>query len=158
MCTPRSWLFCLVVAAAIIGCGGDNLTLPGDGGPAALTAISGYDQAGTVGSRLDEPLVARVTDSDSRPLAGVAVVFRFQNDVPGAELDPAEVTTDAGGLASAEVRLGDDTGSQTVEAQVAQASSSNLRATFDLTAVAEEEKGKKGKGGDGGEDDEDHDD
>jgi hypothetical protein len=161
MCTPRSWrLARIVIAAVITACGGEPLTLPGESGPAALTAVSGYDQEGTVGSRLNEPLVAKVTDSDSRPLAGVPIVFRFQSEVPGAEVDPAQAETDAQGVASAQVRLGESTGSQIVEAQVAQASGSDLLATFPLTAVAEE-KGKKDKGGERGghgDDDEDNDD
>jgi hypothetical protein len=145
MCTPLSVrLISIVVAALLIGCGGD-LTLPADGSPAALTTFAGNGQEGTVGSRLDAPLVVRVTDSDSRPVADVAVVFRF--DVPGAEINPSQATTDTLGLASAQARLGDDAGPQTVEAQVAPASASNLRATFDLTAVPDEKgKGKHGKG------------
>ncbi len=153
----------MVTAAVLTACGGEGLTLPGDSGPATLTAVSGHGQEGTVGSRLEEPLVARVTDSGSRPLSGVLIVFRFQSEVPGAEVDPAEATTNAEGLASAQVRLGESTGSQAVEAQVAQTAASDLRAMFALTAVAEEtgkkDKGKKDKGGNrGGHDDDDDDD
>lgn len=139
MCTPLSWrLVCIVFAAALNGCGGEGLTLPGgDGAPAALTAVSGYDQEGTVGSRLSRPLVVRVTDSGSRPIAGVAIEFGFQSDIPGAEIDPTEALTNADGRASAQVWLGENTGPQTVLAQVAQASASTLRATFVLTAVAD---------------------
>ncbi len=153
MCSPffpRLYLSLLLVLAA---CGGEGLILPGDGGPAALTAVSGNPQQGTVGTRLDDPLVVRVTDSDSKPMAGVPVVFRFQSDVPGAELDPGEDLTNAAGEASARVWLGETAGSHTVEAQLAQAPASDLRAIFDLTAVADE-KGKKDKGG-RGDDDED---
>lgn len=155
----------IALAAVLTACGGEGLTLPGDGAPAggapaALTAVSGYDQAGTVGSWLDRPLVVRVTDSGSNPLAGVAIEFRFQSEIPGAEVDLTVDATNADGIASARVRLGEDSGSQPVEALVAQASASNLRATFDLTALADE-KAKKDKDGPGSrheEDDEDDDD
>lgn len=159
MCTLSSrWMLCVGLAAGLTACG-ESLTLPGDGGPAALTAVSGNQQEGTAGKRLDDPLVVRVTDAGSSPLAGVPVVFRFEGEIPGAEIDPGEAVTDANGHASAQVRLGDTTGSQNVEAQVAQASSSNLRTTFDLTAVEGNDK-KGGKPGDKHEndDDDDHDD
>jgi hypothetical protein len=82
----------------------------------------------------------------------VAVDFRFESDVPDAVVTP-QVLTDGRGEAAAEVRLGTEVGPITVLAQVSQASSSELRATFGLTAVAE--TGKKGHGGrDGDEDDE----
>jgi hypothetical protein len=152
-------MHCVGLAAGLTACG-ESLTLPGDGGPAALTAVSGNPQEGTAGKRLDDPLVVRVTDAGSNPLAGVPIVFRFQGEIPGAEIDPGEAVTDAEGHASAQVRLGDTTGSQNVEAQVAQASSSNLRTTFDLTAVDGNNGKKGGKGGDNDEndDDDEHDD
>jgi hypothetical protein len=157
MCTPRPGLLALVIAGVIGACGGEALTLPSAvRGPAALTAVSGYDQEGTVGSKLDRPLVAKVTDSESAPLRGVVIVFRFQSDVPGAQVDPEAVTNDEG-VASAEVTLGESTGSQIVEAQVARASGPHLSATFPLTAV-EDEKGKKDKRGGHGDDEEDDDD
>jgi hypothetical protein len=163
MCTPLSkWSACIVVAAALTGCSGDSLTLPGEGGapapppvddgaPAALAVHAGNGQEGTVGKRLDDPLVVQLTDAASRPIAGVTIEFRFQNDVPGAEVDPSRVETNDDGLASAEVRLGESAGSQPVEAQVVAASS--LRATFDLTAVEK----KRGKGGKPDDDDDDDD-
>ena len=108
----------------------------------ALRVVSGDGQQGTVGSRLEDPLVVKLTDASSQPIARVPVVFQFKTDVPDAEIDPAEVATDSAGRASAEVRLGTSTGPHEVEARVASAAA--LRATFVVTAV-----GKKG-GGDGG--------
>ncbi len=168
MCTPLSKrLLCIAVAAAVAGCSGDGLTLPGnegapappvDGAPAALAVHAGNGQQGTVGERLEEPLVVQLRDVGSRPVAGVAIVFRFQSDIPGAEVDPTEAETDDEGFASAEVRLGESAGSQPVEAQVVTASS--LRATFNLIAHPEEDKKKDkgGRGGGGGHDDDDDDD
>lgn len=145
MCIP-SRLFSIVLAAALTGCGGD-LTLPDDSSPAALRAWSGDGQQGTVGSRLDDPLVVKLTDASSRPISGVSVVFQFTNDVPDAEVD-REATTDSEGLAAAEVRLGTSTGTLQVQARVATAAA--LNATFVLTAL---ERDKKNKGGGQGDDD-----
>ena len=137
--------FCIpaLVAAGIIAACGSSLVLPNDGFPSELTAISGNGQEGTIGSRLDLPLVVRVTDAHSQPVAGVAVAFRFQTEDPVARVDP-EAVTDRDGRASTTVRLGIDVGVHVVEAQVVQGAP-ELRATFDLTAVLPE-KGKKENG------------
>jgi len=145
MGTPRR-LFSLALATALTGCGGGSLTLPDDSSPAALRVVSGDGQQGTVGSRLDNPLVVKLTDASSRPIAGVPVVFQFTNDVPDAEIDPGEAATDSEGRASAQVRLGTSTGPLQVEARVA--SAAELSATFVVTAL-ERERGKKDNGGRG---------
>jgi len=147
MCIPYR-LVSLVLGVALTGCGGGNLTLPDDSTPAALRAVSGDGQQGTVGSKLDDPLVVKLIDASSRPIAGVAVVFQFTDNVPGAEVDP-EATTDSAGLAAAQVRLGTSTGPYQVEARAAA-----LSATFVVTAV-ERDNGKKDKGGGGDGDDDD---
>jgi len=142
-------ILALIAVGTVAACG-SSLVLPNDGSPAELTAVSGNGQEGTIGSSLDLPLVVRVTDARSQPLAGVAVTFRFETDDRAARLDP-EAVTGRDGLASTEVRLGADVGAHVVEAKVVQAPS-ELRATFDLTAVAPE-NGKKEKGGHGQEED-----
>lgn len=139
MCTPHR-LFSLILATALTGCGG-GLTFPDDGSPAALRAVSGDGQLARVGSRLDNPLVVKLTDASARPIAGATV--RFKSDVPDAQVDPAEAATDGDGLASAQVRLGSSTGPQQVEARVA--SDAQLSATFVVTAV-DRKPGKGGKG------------
>ena len=152
MCTRLS-LGIVVGLLGLTSCG-SSLVLPDDGSPAELKAVSGDGQEGTIGSRLDLPLVVRVTDARGLPLAGVRVTFRFQAEDPVAQVDP-EATTDGDGRASAQVRLGVDVGVHVVEAQVAEASAEELRATFDLTAV-DREKDKKGHGH-GDDDGEEHD-
>lgn len=146
-------LFSIALATALTGCGGD-LTLPDDSAPAALRAWSGDGQQGTVGSRLDDPLVVKLTDASSRPMFGVPVVFQFTNDVPDAKVD-AEATTDSLGLAAAEVRLGTSAGTLQVRARVATAAA--LNATFVLTALERDNENKGGKGGGHGDDDDDDD-
>lgn len=152
MCLPYR-LFPILLGSALAACGGD-LTLPGEDSPVAILSVeSGNGQEGTVGRRLDDPLVVKLTDASSRPIADVRVAFQFKSDVPDAEVDP-EATTDSEGLARAEVRLGNSTGSHEIEARVAAPAA--LSATFVVTAV-EQERGRGGRGG-GGDDDEDDDD
>ena len=127
---------------AVLACAGGDLTLPNDGAPAELTAVSGDGQQATVGSRLPQPLVAQVTDAAGRPVAEVPLVFRFQTAVPDAEIDPASVATDSTGRSSVRVRLGTVTGPQTIEATIAQDAGAGVRATFGVTALE-----KHGHGG-----------
>jgi hypothetical protein len=132
-------VLCLALGMALTACGSD-LTFPEGGppvddrAPARLLAEEGDGQSGRVGKQLDDPLVVRLTDASDRPVAGADVEFRFEPDVPKAEIDPASTTTDEEGLARAEVRLGINPGEQTVEARLVQAST--VRATFGLTALA----------------------
>ena len=145
----RIFLF-LVGAAA---CSGD-LTLPGDGSTAILTVVSGNRQEGTVGDKLDQPLVVRLTDSRSQPVVGIPVLFSFESGTPEARIYSPQAETDSNGEAQAEVRLGTDAGTHIVEAAAAE-----LRATFDLNALEREKgKGGKGRGEDSDDDDEDSDD
>ena len=142
MCKPLHFFY--LTLGTLTACGGGNLTLPVDGSPVNLRAISGDGQQATVGSELPDPLVVRLTDASAHPVFGVAVVFGFQTDVPDAVVNPTTVTTDSTGTAFARVRLGTVTGPQTVEARVVEAA--ELRTTFGLTALAQENPGTGGKG------------
>ena len=52
--------FRLVPAAILlVGCGGADLVLPGDGEPAAIEIVQGNEQSGRVGVVLAQPVVAR---------------------------------------------------------------------------------------------------
>jgi hypothetical protein len=134
---------------AMLACAGGDLNLPNDDTPVELTAVSGDGQEAKVGTRLPDPLVVRVTDAAGRPVAEVPLVFRFQDEVPDAEIDPASVATDSTGRASVRVRLGTTTGPQTIEATIAQDAAPQARATFGVTALEKHGHG----GGDGGGDD-----
>ncbi|HEV8454680.1 MAG TPA: Ig-like domain-containing protein [Gemmatimonadales bacterium] len=134
---------------AMLACAGGDLNLPTDDTPVELTAVSGDGQEAKVGTRLPDPLVVRVTDAAGRPVAEVPLVFRFQDEVPDAEIDPASVATDSTGRASVRVRLGTTTGPQTIEATIAQDAAPQARATFGVTALEKHGHG----GGDGGGDD-----
>jgi hypothetical protein len=134
-------LFCLILTTALAACGAGDLTLPADGSPANLRAMSGGGQEGTVGTRLPDPLVVRLTDGAARPVPGVSVDFRFQSDVPGAQFQPSIATTDDSGFASVRVVLGTTAGSQTIEAAVGASPTSGLLATFGVTALAPQDGG-----------------
>jgi Big-like domain-containing protein/filamin/ABP280 repeat protein len=114
---PRSlpaFLSALLTLTAL-ACGGDNLTLPGDGDPARIEIAGGDDQTGTVGQPLDDSLVVKVTDSGRRPVEGVEVVF-----VPpaGAGLAPNDtILTDSKGEAAVHYTLSTTAGEQTIEAR-----------------------------------------
>jgi hypothetical protein len=142
--SPLQLLYLVPIASAA-GCGAD-LILPADGEPARLQAVSGSGQEGTVGTRLPDPLVVRLTDRAGRYVASVPVEFRFQSNVPGAQFEPSVVATDDTGFASVTVVLGATPGAQTVEAVVGASPPSSLLTTFGVTAVA----AKNGGGGGGG--------
>jgi len=146
MCTSHK-LFGVILATALNGCSG-SLTLPDDQPQATLVVVSGDRQQGTVGRRLDAPLVVKLTDASSQPMAGVPVVFQFKSEVPKAEVDP-EATTDSDGIASAEVRLGTSTGPYEIEAR---AISPAALTTFVVTAVERRGGGGGGSGDDGDDD------
>jgi hypothetical protein len=138
-------LLCAALMIGMVGCGGSELTLPADGSPSTLRAISGDGQEGAVGAELPKPLVVRLTDGAARPVSGVSLKFQFQSDLPAAKVDPAIVATDDTGFASVTVRLGSTAGAQIVEARLTDDASSDVRTTFGLTAV--DKKGNDGGGG-----------
>jgi hypothetical protein len=152
MRTSSPFLLLSLIVTPLAGCGGSDLTLPTDGFPASLRAMSGSGQQATVGTRLPDPLVVRLLDGVGRPVRGVTVDFRFQTDIPGAQFEPATtVTTNDTGFASVQVRLGATPGDQTIEAAVGASPSSALLATFGVTAVAPQGGGSNpGKGKKGG--------
>jgi hypothetical protein len=138
-------VLCAALISWVIACGGD-LTLPAGGSP-SLRAFSGDGQEGTVGTELPEPLVVQLTDGAANPVAGVALEFRFRDQVPAARVEPSTRETDDSGFASVRVRLGRTVGPQTVEASVVDESANDLRTTFGLTALEGDGDGDGGGGG-----------
>lgn len=100
---PSSLRFALSLATLTFACGGDDLTLPSEGEPAAMEIADGDRQNGTVGEALGEELVVLVTDRFGDPVADVVVRWTAEG---GGAVDPAESTTDAGGRASTRRILG----------------------------------------------------
>jgi hypothetical protein len=143
---PWSVLLLSMPAAA---CGGDDLTLPGPGDPAALSIVAGDGQRGPLGEALTDPLVVQLVDGAGLPVGGRAVVFRFTDDVPEATVDPESVPTDTAGVAAVRARLGRREGSQGIEALVA-VPGEDLRVRFRLTALPVDDGADGGSGGGGG--------
>jgi hypothetical protein len=132
-----------------VACGGDNLTLPGDGEPAQISIVSGDDQTATVGALLDDSLVVRVTDSERRPVARAEVVFL---PPAGATVAPnGTVLTDSNGEAWVRYTLSTTAGEQLVEARAkAIVPATSAAITFSVSARPENAVGlEKVAGGDG---------
>jgi acetyl esterase/lipase len=77
---------------------------PEVGPPARLEVRSGAGQTGTVGVPLALPIVARVTDAEDRPVAGVPVSFAAAES--GGVFEPSSAATDERGEARAVWVLG----------------------------------------------------
>jgi hypothetical protein len=124
----RGALCAALLVAAGIGCGGDS-TGPSRLSPAALTAVSGSGQSGTLGSLLPTPLVVSVTSSSGSPVSGATVTFAVTSG--SATVSPTSAQTDAQGKATAQVTLGSTAGNGQVTASV---SGTSLTTTFTFTA------------------------
>jgi hypothetical protein len=122
--------------AALVGCGGDKLLLPGDGEPTRITAVEGDNQTGTVGQPLGDSLVVEVTDPAGRLVPGVEVVFL---PPPGAVVAPNDtVTTGANGRASVRYTLSTTAGEQMIQARATRiVPASSSTATFRAAAQPE---------------------
>lgn len=121
------------VAVAAISCGSSSdrtTTQPPPPPPVVytITAVSGQTQNGTPTGTLADPLVARVTDATNTPGANVTVTWSVTG--PGT-LARTTTTTDATGLTTNVVALGDTPGSVSVTAVIAGGSS----ATYGITSV-----------------------
>src|SRR5262245_50201862 len=140
--------FLILTLVSLTACSGD-LTLPDDGGgpgggpplPDQVRVVDGDGQRARTGELLGDPLVVQVVDSGAAPVPGTQIEFSFVGDPAGAVLDPAVTTTDSSGLASAEVRLGSESGEQEIVARV---TGTDLSASFTATATS----GRGGHGGD----------
>lgn len=116
---PRFRLIALLstLAGATACGGGDNLVLPNEGLPRAITVVKGANQTAPVGAPLPDSIVVRVTDAMSRPVAGQEVAFAVVGAASGS-VAPATVTTNADGRAGARWTLGTTAGLQTLNATV----------------------------------------
>lgn len=106
------------IAAALLGCGGSDLTLPGDGTPTELRIEGDGQFFGAAGAALADSLEVSVLDSRGQPLPGHDVSFLLESDAPGAQVTPETATTRSNGAARALWVLGERSGTQTVLARV----------------------------------------
>ena len=105
-----------VPVLAALACGGGDLVLPSDAGPARIVIVEGDGQTGSAGAALDDSLVVRVTDAQNRAISGLRVAFTLA--AGSGEVSPDTVVTNGGGLAGAEWVLGAGAGAQAVDAEV----------------------------------------
>jgi hypothetical protein len=126
----------LGVLLALLHCGGSDIVLPSEAGPATITKHDGDQQEGPVGTALAHPVVVRVVDQRGEPVRRQEVAFTPGEDAVGAQLDPQVATTDADGLARTEWVLGTTRGSQSLVATVVNAE--DLTVTFEATARSAE--------------------
>jgi hypothetical protein len=116
-------------------CGGEGLTLPGEGDPAHIVLLDGNGQTARVGDRLNLPLLVKVTDSQDRPVEGAMVDFTFDDPSAAGEASPSSNRTDANGETSSMIRLGTRVGPVNGHATV-QVPEGALPVTVPFTATA----------------------
>ena len=126
--------FGIVVAAALVSCGGDDLVLPGETGPAEIAVVTGNNQRGPAGEPLQDSLVVRVRDRRGQALPNARVAFTLEPEAPGASISPDTAETGAEGMARARWILGSANGTQTAVATVV--GSAGLTARFDAEVGA----------------------
>ena len=125
------------LVALVLACGGEDLLLPGSGEPAAIVVVSGAPQSGRVGTALGEPVVARVTDSQGRPVADAPVSLVILDAGTEATVAPATAMTGSDGQASFEVTLGNRIGPVGAELRTPTAGGARvLSAPVELTGVS----------------------
>jgi hypothetical protein len=135
-----------LASTALFSCGGDDLVLPGEGEPAAITVVQGNGASGRVGEVLAKPLIVEVLDGADRPVAAATVVV----ELSGGVAEPDTISTDAAGRASAEITLGSAVGEEAGSVRViAPESPAEVEASFTVTALAASANGLAGVSGDG---------
>lgn len=125
-----------VALALLVGCGGNDLVLPGSGTAADLELVNGNNQTGSAGSPLAQPLQVKVVDDRGDPLSGHTVAFALDTDAPGARLDPESARSSQGGIAQSQWTLGASSGTQRVVARVAREGSEPLLVQFSAVVAA----------------------
>jgi hypothetical protein len=111
--------FGVVVVASLTSCGGSDLVLPSQAGPAAITLVAGNDQSGPAGQLLALPLVVQVLGQRGEALPDQQVAFSLGTAAPpGAQIDPELAETGTDGRAQSHWVLGNTSGTQTVVASV----------------------------------------
>jgi hypothetical protein len=87
--------------------------------PNTITKTSGDNQSGKINTQLQYPFVVTITDSVSKPVQGVTVIFdisTYPTGATGQKLSQTTVLTGSDGKASVILTLGDKAGTYTVTA------------------------------------------
>ena len=122
----------VLAVAGSITCSGDDLTPP-SGDPAAIAAVTGAGQTGTVAQPLPQPITVRVTDANRLPVSGIRIEFDPGSASSGASASPLAVSSNSNGEASTVWTLPRTSGAPTLVARVA---GKDLTVTFTATAKA----------------------
>ncbi len=85
--------------------------------PAALVALAGDAQSGTLGQQLTDSVDVQLRDAFANPIGGSAIAFSVTSG--GGSISPASVVTGANGRARARWTLGTAVGAQSARAQLA---------------------------------------
>lgn len=83
-------------------------------GPSYPFRVVSYDTSGPVSLPLPDPIVVQVNNTDGTPAVSVVVTFNIAGPGTQAQVIPSSVNTDANGMASAQIILGDVSGTYTV--------------------------------------------
>jgi hypothetical protein len=105
----------LAFLGAVVGAACSDSTSPAIT-PAAIAAVSGSGQSGSVGSTLASPIIFEVTTASEAPVSGVTVAFSVTSG--SGTLSPTTAVTDANGTASTQLTLGTTAGAVEVTATV----------------------------------------
>ncbi len=105
------------VEVSVAGLAPVTFTALGVAVPRTVTRLSGDEQAAEPGEQLPEPLVISVLDQNGAAYPGAVVTFSLTGD--GGTLSALSDTTDAEGRAATTLTLGEEYGTYTVVATVA---------------------------------------
>jgi hypothetical protein len=133
-------------------CDEDKSPTSASSAPATLKYISGNNQAGLRLNRLAQPLVVQVLDYDDDPVAAHKVVFEVTSltgTLAGSGQKKQEVVTNANGMTSVYLVLGDSLGLDSVRASAVDASNRSLNGS-PILFTAEAVEGSPGGGVPGG--------
>ena len=118
--------------AAAVGAACSDSTGPSTPIPAAIAAVSGTGQTGSVGSTLSSPIIFEVTTAANAPVSGVTVAFAVTSG--SGTVSPATAVTGASGTASTQLTLGGTAGTVEITATI-QGRTLTARTTATATQV-----------------------
>jgi plastocyanin len=126
-------------SAMLTGAAGSPVTFAATATPdaaTALTMVTGDNQVGQTGTQLADPVGAKVSDQFDNGVPGVDVLWAAR----GGSVSPSTVPTDADGLATVNVTLGNIAGTVTITATAGTLTGSPL--TFNATATTTPPQGQ----------------
>jgi F0F1-type ATP synthase membrane subunit c/vacuolar-type H+-ATPase subunit K len=91
-----------------------------------LTIVSGNNQTGKAGGKLDSPLTVKTVDMYGNPIRDITVnyaVSSYPNEATGYAMAPTEVTSSSDGVAQSEFTLGSKVGTYIISASISGRSS-----------------------------------